>query len=276
MLLLGRLTNFASRDLPRKRRAFMLKGTFGGNGAPPGSFPGMMPASSRVAMPMGFSPPREGYSPQSDSLDDADLESLTLEAEREWESIRTAFDAISEHFGPDFQALAQDLAPTIHTPFGPAAQYRTYSIAGIWMNYYMGLIVLYRAHPEMPPVAMMAAGMSTEKTKLYATEIGRIAAGLEEDLETKNEISTLVGAAFIECAFPLFVAGVQVRTGFFSLESLVVAFHPSCPRFPPLHPAPPFPTPGGGKVHVSHRLPYSTSTMSSATGSSAACTASRG
>lgn len=234
MLLLGRLTNFASRDLPRKRRTFMLKGTFGGNGAPPGSFPGMMPASSRVTMPMGFSPPREGYSPQSDSLDDADLEALTLEAEREWESIRTAFDAISEHFGPDFQPLAQDLAPTIHTPFGPAAQYRTYSIAGIWMNYYMGLIVLHRAHPDMPPVAMMAAGMSSEKTMGYATEIGRIAAGLEEDLETKPVISTLVGAAFIECAFPLFVAGVQVRSG---------GYYPSfppCPPSPPLRPAPLF------------------------------------
>lgn len=209
MLLLGRLAAFTSGDLPRKRKVFSLRGTFGGSGAPPGSFPGMMPASGHVPMPMGFSPPRDP-SPTSDTLEDADLDELTSAAYREWASIKHAFEVIRERFGPEFAQMDPDLAPPIPTPFGPAAQYRTYSVAGVWVNYYMGLISLYRAHPEMPPVAMMAAGMSAHQTMGYAIEIGRIVAGLDDDTENKPAVSTLVGAAFIETSFPLFVAAVQV------------------------------------------------------------------
>ncbi|KAK7927949.1 hypothetical protein PG985_004947 [Apiospora marii] len=168
MLLLGRLAAFTSRDLPRKRKMFSLRGTFGGSGAPPGTFPGMMPASGRVPMPMGFSPPREQPSPASDTLEDADLDELTSAAYGEWASIKHAFEVIRERFGAE-------------------------------------------AHPEMPPVAMMAAGMSAHQTMGYATEIGRIVAGLDEDTENKPAVSTLVGAAFIETSFPLFVAAVQLQ-----------------------------------------------------------------
>ncbi|KAI0132752.1 hypothetical protein BJ170DRAFT_700503 [Xylariales sp. AK1849] len=212
MLLLGRLVNFASRDLNRKRRAFGLKGTFGPSGAPPGTFPGMVPASGRVTVPMGFSPPRqEESSPKSDSVEEDDLEALTILAYREWEGIKAAFEALKAHFGPEFEPLEADLYPVSMTPFGPALRYRTYSIAGIWMNYYMGMIVLHRAHPEMPPVAMMAAGASAHHTMRYAMEIARIAAGLEENVSMLREVSTLVGAAFIESSFCLFVAGVQYQ-----------------------------------------------------------------
>ena len=79
------------------------------------------------------------------------------------------------------------------------------------MNYYMGYIVLLRAHPMMPPFAMMAAGMAAQQTAPAAMELGRIAAGLAEDCSNVTEVSTLVGGAFIESAFGLFVAGVQVR-----------------------------------------------------------------
>ncbi|ORY63082.1 uncharacterized protein BCR38DRAFT_458320 [Pseudomassariella vexata] len=212
MLLLGRLANFASRDLMRKRRVLRKAGTFGPSGAPPGTFPGMMPASNRVPLPMGFSPPREqdAPSPQSDSLEDADLEASTEIARAEWEGIKAGFAALREHFGPEFEPMGLDMYPVVGTtPFGPAAKYRTYGIAGIWMNYYMGMILLYRAHPTMPPVAMMAAGRAARETGFYANEIGRIAAGLEENVDLLPEISTLVGAAFIESAFCLFVAGVQ-------------------------------------------------------------------
>lgn len=213
MLLLGRLANFNSRDLTRKRRVWGRRGTFGPSGAPPGTFPGMMPASARVAMPMGFSPPRDDVpSPKSD-LDDQDLDALTAIAMREWEGIKAGFEALREHFGPHFEPMGPDMipGPVELTPFGPAAKYRTYSIAGIWMNYYMGMIMLHRAHPEMPPVAMMAAGMSAQHTMRYAIEIGRIAAGLEENVAMLQAVSTLVGAAFIESAFCLFVAGVQYQ-----------------------------------------------------------------
>jgi hypothetical protein len=169
----------------------------------------MLPASGRVSLPMGFSPADEP-SPKSDS-DDLDLEALTNLAYREWEGIKIAFETIKEHFGPEFEALDSDLYPKSMSPFGDPLRYRTYSIAGIRLNYNMGMIVLHRAHPEMPPVAMMAAGMSAKHTMGYALEIGRIAAGLEENISILPQVSTLVGAALIESSFCLFVAGIQVQ-----------------------------------------------------------------
>ena len=178
-------------------------------GVPPGMFAGMMPASYKVPMPAGFSPPRES-SPRSNDPDEIDFETLTAEAHQEWNSLVAAFENFKTYFGPEFEALGPDVYPAKDTPYGPAAHYRTYSIAGIWMNYYMGYIMLHRAHPNMPPVAMMAAGLAAQQTAPYAREIGRIAAGLEENISSLGQVSTLMGAALIESAFCLFTAGVQV------------------------------------------------------------------
>jgi hypothetical protein len=212
ILLLGRLANFASRDLVRKRRVAKKSGMFGPTGAPPGSFPGMVPASNRVQIPMGFTPPHDHYSsPKSDSIDDDDLEIATELAFREWEGIKRAFEVVRARFGPEYEPMPPEFFPAQRTPFGgPPAHYKTYSIAGIWMNYNMGMIVLHRAHPNMPPVAMIAAVRTADETKRYAMEIGRISAGLEDHLCHQKEVSTLVGAALIESAFCLFVAAVQV------------------------------------------------------------------
>ncbi|KAI0542986.1 hypothetical protein GGR58DRAFT_496452 [Xylaria digitata] len=214
ILLLGRLANFVSRDLSRKREALSRSGP-GGPRPPPGMFSGMMPASDKVTPPMGFSPPREdSSSPPSATPQyrtDSDLDTRTVEALQEWEQILLAFHEIKNHFGPDFEPLGADIYPTQPTPYGPATHYRTYSIAGIWMNYYMGLIVLHRAHPTMPPVAMLAAGMTANTTMPWALKLGRIAAGLEENITHLKVVSTLMGAALIESAFPLFVAGVQLQ-----------------------------------------------------------------
>ncbi|KAI1639879.1 hypothetical protein F4809DRAFT_49498 [Biscogniauxia mediterranea] len=216
MLLLSRVANFSSRDLARKREVLRANGPSGPGGPggpggpPPGMFAGMMPASEKVTMPMGFSPPRE-TTPPSDASQDMDLDTRTAEAYREWDEIRQAFEELKNHFGPDFEPLGTDIYPAADTPFGIAAHYRTYSVAGVWMNYYMGLIVLHRAHPMMPPVAMMAAGLSARTTAHYAMELGRIAAGMEENISQLAAVSTLMGAALIECAFPLFVAGIQYQ-----------------------------------------------------------------
>ncbi|KAH8156502.1 hypothetical protein CIB48_g11747 [Xylaria polymorpha] len=214
ILLLGRLVNFVSRDLSRKREALSRSGS-GSQWPPPGMFTGMMPASDKVTPPMGFSPPREDSSPPPSATPqyhtDSDLDTRTVEALREWEQILMAFHEIKHHFGPDFEPLGADIYPSQPTPYGPATHYRTYSIAGIWMNYYMGLIVLHRAHPKMPPVAMLAAGMSAGTTMPWALKLCRIAAGLEENISHLKVVSTLMGAALIESAFPLFVAGVQLQ-----------------------------------------------------------------
>ncbi|KAK3900627.1 hypothetical protein C8A05DRAFT_45581 [Staphylotrichum tortipilum] len=226
MLLLGRLASFAAKDLARKRRARKAQaGPPGAGGGPPPPRgpgmgrgrsppvpgPGLMPSSGRVTVPRGFSPPREESSPSSESVDDLDFDASTAAALHEWDAIRQAFEIFRSRLGPDFDPLAPDLVPPDPTPFGLALLYRTYSIAGIWMNYYMGLIVLHRAHPSMPPVAVFAAGMAAATTGKWANEVARIAAGLHEDTTGAPSISTLVGAAFIESCFPLFVAGIQIQ-----------------------------------------------------------------
>ncbi|KAI1823116.1 hypothetical protein F4861DRAFT_348514 [Xylaria intraflava] len=214
ILLLGRLANFVSRDLARKREALSRSGS-GSAWPPPGMFAGMMPASDKVTLPMGFSPPREdSSSPQNAAPQyrtDRDLDTRTVEALREWEQILSAFHELERHFGPDFAPLGADIYPMQSTPYGPTIHYRTYSIAGVWLNFFMGLIVLHRAHPKMPPVAMLAAGMSAQTTMPWAVKIGQIAAGLEENIAHLKVVSTLMGSALIESAFPLFVSGVQFQ-----------------------------------------------------------------
>lgn len=197
-------------------------------------FPGMFPTSGKVTAPTGFSPPRDA-SPQSEGLDDGDLEAATRAAHEEWEAIRAAFDVFRSRLGPEFMPLGEEYTDRRETPFGTAVQYRTFSVAGIWMNYYMGLICLHRAHPGMPPAAMMAAGRAARETAPFAREIGRIAAGLsDEDVSGRSEISTLVGAAFIESSFCLFVAGIQVCSPLplsviFRSLTLTHSPHPSLP-----------------------------------------------
>lgn len=170
----------------------------------------MLPTQGKVKVPMGFSSPRD-TSPQSDFSEDLYPEASFQAALQEWEAIRQAFEAFQANLGPEFQPLRPEYSDRRDSPFGMTLQYRTFSVAGIWMNFYMGLIHLHRTHPSMPPAAMQAAGLSARQTAQYATEIGRIAAGLSDDCSQETEISTLVSAAFIESCFCLFVAGIQVR-----------------------------------------------------------------
>lgn len=182
----------------------------GANGSSPPMFPGMFPTTGKVSAPTGFSPPRDP-SPQSDNVEDDDLEQAARAALTEWEAIRAAFETFRSRLGPEFRPLGDEYTDRRETPFGTAVQYRTFSVAGIWMNFYMGLICLHRAHPSMPPAAMMAAGRAAKETAPFAREVGRVAAGLsDEDVSNRSEITTLVGAAFIESCFCLFVAGIQV------------------------------------------------------------------
>ncbi|EKD19726.1 uncharacterized protein L3040_001926 [Drepanopeziza brunnea f. sp. 'multigermtubi'] len=238
ILLLGRLADFASKDLKRKRLAMKVNG---GRWQPPASmqaqppprrppeqstphtphtpqhpppqmpnFSGMVPDVREPRLPMGFEPLWEA-SPQETHSEDADLYTQTHAANEEWQEIRDAFDLIQSHFGDDFQALGPEFTAPIPTPFGPALQYRTYGIAGIWMNFYMGLITCYRAHPSMPPAAIMAAGISAPQTGRFANELGRIAAGIAPDLSMTTEVNPGVGAALMESSTCMFVSAVQLQ-----------------------------------------------------------------
>ena len=158
---------------------------------------------------MGFNA-STSYSDSSASPEDSTAVDSTEAAEKEWEKIRQAFETFEKHLDSRFKPLNSEYADRKDTPFGAALQYRAYSVAGIWMNYYMGLIHLYRSRPNMPPAAMQAAGMAAPSTQGYAIQIGRIAAGLTDDCSQKTDISTTLAAAFIESCFCLFVAAVQV------------------------------------------------------------------
>lgn len=178
-------------------------------------FPGMFPTFGKVQAPMGFSPPRDD-TPQSDSQDDIDPETSYESALQEWNSIYRSFEIFQSRLGPEFQPINDGNGgqKRIKTPFGNAIYFKTYSIAGIWMNYYMGFIHLYRSHPSMPPVAMRAAGLMAQKTAGFALKIGRIAFGLAADCSEYAEINTYLGAALIESSFCVFVAGIQVSIQF--------------------------------------------------------------
>ncbi|KAL7822900.1 hypothetical protein V8C26DRAFT_191316 [Trichoderma gracile] len=209
VLLLGRLSDFVSKDLSRKQKVIDAQGGGAGTGSPP-MFPGMFPTFGKVQVPMGFSPPRDG-TPHSDSQEDLDPEASYETALQEWNAIYHSFEVFRSRLGPEFQPLGDELdgQTRTKTPFGDPIYFRTYSIAGIWMNYYMGFIHLYRSHPSMPPVAMRAAGMTANKTAGFALKIGQIASGLAADCSEYTEINTYLGAALIESSFCVFVAGIQ-------------------------------------------------------------------
>ncbi|KAK2612581.1 hypothetical protein QQS21_001352 [Conoideocrella luteorostrata] len=210
ILLLGRLASFTSKDLSRKRKAFRAKGGSFRGGSSPSQFPGIVPTLGKFHAPMGFTAPTT-YSDESDSPGDSATPESDELAEQEWESIRQAFEIFENHLDSRFKPLNSEYADRKDTPFGTALQYRTYSVAGIWMNYYMGLIHLYRSRPNMPPAAMQAAGMAAPSTAGYAIQIGRIAAGLTDDCSQKKDISTTLAAALIESCFCTFVAAVQLQ-----------------------------------------------------------------
>ena len=239
ILLMGRVADFAAKDLKRKRRQMKANGgwrppgsMFKDNGpaakGPPQSFPqmphqqrppqmpqvpnfsGMIPDVKAPQLPMGFSSTRDSSPESNQSSDDIDLEAKRLEAEEEWLDIYNAFSILEDHFGEDFQELGPEFSAPIQTPFGPALQYRTYGIAGIWMNFYMALIACHRVHPSMPPAAMMAAGIAARQTESFANRLGRIAAGVAPDCARMQQVNPGVGGALIESSTCLFVSGVQV------------------------------------------------------------------
>lgn len=74
----------------------------------------------------------------------------------------------------------------------------------------MGLIILHRAHPSMPPAPLTAASLTASKTSTFGNEIGRIAAGIAS-VEQNIEVDPGKAGALIESSFALFVAGIMVR-----------------------------------------------------------------
>ncbi|KAJ5758675.1 hypothetical protein N7520_005831 [Penicillium odoratum] len=171
---------------------------------------GMIPPQDPVQVPPAFTYDSRG---QPKSPERAENEDATYaEAEREWEEILVAMDVYVQALGRDFQPLPADVTSVIDSPFGPALQYRTHTIAVVWGMYYAGRILLHRLHPCLPPAMMIAAGVAAPTTKEYAQMIGRITAGIyypqRYNLQA-GSLSPTLGSSLTEMTMPIFFAGVQ-------------------------------------------------------------------
>ena len=205
--MLGRTADFAARDLKRK---FAIRRYGGAQPAEElNKLIKLPPTAELLITSRGFiastAPPRNLEENHSDLQADTEL------AVEEWQAIHSAFGVLEDRFGRDFAPLGPEFGTGAATPFGPALQYRTYGVAGIWLNFFMGRIVADRAHPAMPPMALVAAGMAGRKTQNFAYEIGRITAGISPDLTQATKVNPTLAAALIESCLALFVAGIQVE-----------------------------------------------------------------
>ncbi|CEJ53866.1 Putative Transcription factor [Penicillium brasilianum] len=172
---------------------------------------GMIPPQGPARLPSGFVDDRRNQreSPEEDEVSD---DYTYTEAEHEWEEILVAMDTFAKALGRDFEPLPADVTQAIPTPFGPALQYRTHTIAVIWGFYYASRILLKRLHPSMPPAMMMAAGVAAPTTAEYAQIVGRITGGIyypqRYNLEA-GSLSPTLGSSLTEMTMPIFFAAVQ-------------------------------------------------------------------
>ncbi|GES57348.1 C6 finger domain protein [Aspergillus terreus] len=171
---------------------------------------GMVPSTGPRSLPPAFA---EAQSRRDSPKENEEEEHMTYEhAEQEWESILSTFEMFARALGPHFLPLPADSAPPIATPFGPALQYRTQTIAVIWGFYYLGRILLHRLHPCMPPAMMVAAGVAAPTTGEFTQLVGKIAAGIyypqSFNIETGN-LSPTLGSCLIEITVPIFFAAIQ-------------------------------------------------------------------
>ena len=229
---MGRLADFAGKDLPRKLRAqreaeknlqSQAAGQHTNQPSPPQRPPampssmqarpmyGMVPDPGPVRVPTGFDQAQHDqiYTAPVPS-EDKSLDIATHEAECQWAAISQAFDVYLESLGPAYAPLEPEHMPPMATPFGPALYYRSYAIACILTMYFCGRIICMRVKPTMPPAAMAAAGVAAQSTATYANTIGRIVAGIQP-VDNTIAITPSHGAALMDVCMGLFHAGVQYR-----------------------------------------------------------------
>lgn len=173
---------------------------------------GMVPPLGPIRLGTGFANSAEHNDKTIGEDAEDDQEMTYKDAEREWEDILIAFDTYAEALGRDYLPLPPDSITPISTPFGPALQYRTHTIAVIWGFYYAARIMLYRFHPSMPPAMMVAAGVATPATDEYAQVIGKIAGGIYYPQRYNFRAGRLnpnLGSALVELTVPIYFASVQ-------------------------------------------------------------------
>ncbi|EXJ81059.1 hypothetical protein A1O3_07347 [Capronia epimyces CBS 606.96] len=139
-----------------------------------------------------------------------DLGDETTKAFAEHAGITKAFEIFKKSLGPEFEPLPTSES-RIATPFGPALMYRNAEVACIWAFYNVGRILLHRLHPEMPPAAMISAGVTAHLTREYAQNVGKICAALYsiQQYGQSGALEPSFGGALMESTLTLLFAGIQ-------------------------------------------------------------------
>lgn len=201
---------------------------------PQAPFMGMAPSSSRQWMPSSYQSLQqadESASPASSEGSTPDDEALTA-ALQEWSSIQSALSVLRSTYQPMLQPINTGTAITqpdaaLKDVFGPSIHYRQFDVAVVNALYHLCYIILCRAHPNMPPASMVAAGVAASFTKDSAMQIGRIATGIFSQAlsslttsrlnsngtasDTVPGLNPSIGGMLCEMTMPLFFAGVQYR-----------------------------------------------------------------
>lgn len=138
------------------------------------------------------------------------LEDDTSRAMAEHADITGAFDLFARSLGFEFEPVSS-ADTTVSSPFNPVLVYKNAGIACIWAFYNVGRILLYRLHPDMPPAAMLAAGITAQLTRDYAQTIGKICAGLyaTQQYSETGALDPSFAGALMESTFSLLFAAVQ-------------------------------------------------------------------
>ena len=147
---------------------------------------------------------------QNETSPPKNLEDDTIRAMSEYNEIVDAFDLFAQSLGPEFEPL-KNIGNPLPSPFGPSLVYKNASIACIWACYLMGRISLQRLHPEMPPAAMVAAGVTQHLTREHAHKVGKICAGLygTQQYGQTGALDPSFAGALMESTIFLLFAGIQ-------------------------------------------------------------------
>ncbi|KAF7198277.1 putative transcriptional regulatory protein C15D4.02 [Pseudocercospora fuligena] len=205
-----------SASFPPPGNPFPSQGPPAGEPPPMPAFYGMAPPPrANVQMPASYTPFGDHAIPTPQSAQppdplDTDLAAATQASLAEYGRIRSALHTFANSLGPGFQPLSAAEQIPMATAFGDARSYRSYDIGCLWAIYNMAIIITIRSHPHMPPAMHMAAGIAAPETAPYATEIGRIVAGIVPG-PSDTGLNPSLGAALCESCMPSFFAAVQYQ-----------------------------------------------------------------
>ncbi|KAM7190405.1 hypothetical protein V8F33_009521 [Rhypophila sp. PSN 637] len=132
--------------------------------------------------------------------------------------LQQEFEDFKRHLGEEYQRLGYESFPAgpvrFISPFGSSHRFRSYAVAGIWMNFYMGLIHLRQLELSLSHQETAAPELNeriSQDTAPFVDHICQIAAGLLADRDVAESTTTPAhAAALIESCVPVSIAGGKI------------------------------------------------------------------